>query len=288
MGERTGSRKEATRTGPDIVLALGGGGARGLAQIPVLEALDDLGIKPRAIAGTSIGALIGSGYAAGMSGREVRAYAIELFSDRSNVFSRLWQLRPRRVLDIFAGTALGQIDAEKTVALFLPERLPQTFAELAIPLTVVATDYYGWSEARLMSGPLRPAIAASIAIPTLFRAVPVDGRVMIDGGVVNPLPADIVIDACPGALSIAVDVIGGPEGGGKAVPGALESAFGALQLMMQRITKGRLADRAPDILLRPAIHSFRVLDFLKVRAILRAAEPVRDEVKYRIEAALDR
>ena len=87
----------ASSGSPRIGLALGGGGARGLAHIPVLEALDELGLVPVVIAGTSIGAIAGACYAAGMSGRDIRDYAIARFHNRPDVFARLWQMRPKRM-----------------------------------------------------------------------------------------------------------------------------------------------------------------------------------------------
>ncbi len=136
---------------PRIGLALGGGGARGFAHIPVLEALDELGIRPSVISGTSIGAIMGAAYAAGMSGKEIGAYSTRMFRNRSDVFARLWQLRPKRVRDLFAQGALtiGQFDAQRIVERFLPEEIPRDFADLQIPLKVVATDFYGWQEAVL-------------------------------------------------------------------------------------------------------------------------------------------
>ncbi len=84
---------------PRIGLALGGGGARGMTHIPVLEAFDDLGIKPHAIAGSSIGSILGAAYAGGMTGSEIRAIALDTFRDRNAALSRLWQLRPKRFTD---------------------------------------------------------------------------------------------------------------------------------------------------------------------------------------------
>ena len=76
-------------TSPTLAIALGGGGARGLAHIVVLEALDELGVRPVAIAGTSIGAILGAAYAAGMTGREIREYVQVLFKNRSRIMANL-------------------------------------------------------------------------------------------------------------------------------------------------------------------------------------------------------
>jgi NTE family protein len=107
-------------------LALGGGGARGLAHIAVLEAIDDMNLRPAAIAGTSIGSLIGAAYAAGMSGKAIRRHVIALAHDRTDVFRRLIAARAGTFANLFAvgfGSAT-LIDAEKFCAQFMPEALP--------------------------------------------------------------------------------------------------------------------------------------------------------------------
>ena len=106
-----------------FALALGGGGARGLAHIVVTEALDEMGVKPVAIAGTSIGAVIGAGYASGMSGRDMRRYAIQLAHNRADVMRRMMRARAGKLRDIFGG-GLGdatRLDAELLCEQFLPD-----------------------------------------------------------------------------------------------------------------------------------------------------------------------
>ena len=163
-----------------FALALGGGGARGLAHISVLEALDEMGVRPVAVAGTSIGALIGAAYTAGMSGREIRRFVIALAHDRTEVFRRLILARAgtfANLLSIGFGSATI-VDAEKFCAQFLPEKVPEAFDKLEIPLTVIASDLYGRRQVVFSSGALKPALAASIALPTVMRPVLVDERVL--------------------------------------------------------------------------------------------------------------
>src|SRR5262249_20104819 len=127
-----------------FALALGGGGARGLAHIAVLEALDEIGAKPAAIAATSSGALIAGAYAAGISGREIRRFVITLAHDRREVFRRLIASRASTFADLFS-IGLGSaalLDAEKFCHQFLPEQMPEQFEALRIPLAIVATDLY--------------------------------------------------------------------------------------------------------------------------------------------------
>lgn len=274
-------------TTPRIGLALGGGGARGLAHIHVLEALDEMGIVPAAIAGSSIGAIIGAGYAGGICGTEMRGLATAMFRKRTEALGRLWQLRPRRFADLFAGGGLAQFDATRVLEVFAGPSIPRDFADLKIPLSVVATDFYDCREVALRTGDLHQAVAASIAIPVLFKPVVVGQRVMIDGGVVNPLPFDALPDGLD--IVIAVDVVGSPSPrNGRHFPSASDSIFGATQILMQTITAEKLKTRQPDILIKPDTNSFRVLNFLKAEEILRASEPIKVEVQHKLERMLEK
>jgi NTE family protein len=267
---------------PRVALALGGGGARGLAHIAVLEALDDIGVKPVAIAGTSIGAIVGAAYAAGLPGKVIREHVLRVLKDRAAVFAKLFQSRVGRLSDVFS-RSLGNpvlLDGERLLDRFWPAAVPDRFEALQIPLVVVAADYHGRSEALFRDGPLLPAVAASMAVPGLVRPVEIDGRVFIDGGAVNPLPFDRLGDVAD--LVIAVDVTGGSDFDARAVPEPFEAMLGASQLMQQAIVAGKLEARRPDILIKPAVDPFRALDFFKARAILAAAEPVKEEVRRRL------
>lgn len=283
-----GAEPADTRSRPRIGVALSGGGARGLAHAAVVSAFDELGLRPAAISGASIGALVGVGWAAGLSGTEIADLARARFADSRTLFSSLWQLRPQKLGDLFGPNAMVSLDPERVVDLVLPGVVPETLEALPVPFTAIATDFYGCKEVRLSQGPLRPAIAASIALPGVFRAVNHEGRVLLDGGFTNPMP----FDALPRALDfvVAVDVIGGPGATGeeRALPGMADAMFGASQIMMQAIVAEKLKHRRrPDLVVRPDIHRFRVLDFLKTSEVLAAAEPVKDEVKRAVERALE-
>ncbi len=273
-------------SGPRIGLALGGGGARGMAHVPVIEAFGDLGIVPHAISGTSIGAIFGAGFASGLDGESLREISEATFRDRNAVLARLWKLRPRRLGDLFGNPGIIQFDAGKVLEQFVGAHIPETFADLRVPLAVVATDFYRCREVTLSSGPLHAAVAASMAIPALFKPVMVEGQVMVDGGLVNPLP----FDALPEDIDIVVasDVVGSPiPRKGRAMPGATDAVFGATQILMQSITQEKLKSRQPDILVKPDIAGYRVLDFTKTDRILAAAEPMRETTKRRIDAAVE-
>ncbi|MEJ8571065.1 patatin-like phospholipase family protein [Microbaculum marinum] len=279
--------KPAPQSGPRIGLALGGGGARGLAHIPALEAFDDLGIRPTQVVGTSIGAIIGAAYCSGIAANDLRHYAISAFRHRGEVLNRLWKLRHERFADLLT-PSLGnpvQLNPEKVLDAFLPDGVARTFEGLQIPLTTVATDFYSATPVALSSGNLRVAVAASMAIPMMFRPVVVDGAVMIDGGVTDPLPFSFIDRGMD--LVVAIDVVNKPKGDTSKIPSPYEAIFGATQILMQGVVAERLAHlNGPNILIRPNINVFRVLDFLKARAIIRSAEPAKDELKRALEKAL--
>lgn len=271
---------------PRIAVAFGGGGARGLAHLHVIRALDELGIRPVAIAGASIGAIMGAGMAAGLSADAIEDHILSTLGKRGEVANRLWALRPATMRDAMStGFRLGQFNLERVLKSFLPAEIPEEFSALAIPLKVSTTDYYGQAERVIEAGPLFPALAASAALPAIFMPVSLDGRVLIDGGIFNPVPyeqlrplADIVI---------GIDVVGAPEGDGSHVPNRMDSLFGASQLMMQANIALKLRLSPPDIFLRPAVNRFRVLDFLKARQVLDASAGIRDELKTALTAAIE-
>jgi NTE family protein len=268
-----------------FALALGGGGARGLAAIAVLEVLDELERRPAAIAGVSIGAALGAAYAAGMPAKAIRRAVIDVAHRRSQTIARLMQARATAFSELFSA-GLGNpmlIDAEKLAAAFLPPAVPEDFAALSIPLTVIATDLHGRSEVAFTTGPLRTAIAASMAIPGLVRPVKSDGRVLIDGGAVNPLPfehlrgkADVVI---------AIDSTAGPSDA-RGVPQPWGALLATFQVMGHVIVKEKLKHGAPDLTLRQDMSLFRLLDFFHASSILRVAESRKAEIREQIATAI--
>jgi NTE family protein len=271
-----------------FALALGGGGARGIGHIAVLEALDEMGARPAAIAGTSIGSLIGAAYAAGMSGREIRRYVIALAHDRTDVFRRLLAARAGIFTDLFTlgfgSTTLA--DAEKFCDQFMPDVVPADFAELEIPITVIATDLHKRRQAAFSAGPLRPALAASIALPMLLRPVVIGEQVLIDGGATNPLPyehlrgrADVVV---------AVDISGEPNEERGDIPNPWECLITTVLVMGNAITVEKMKHTAPDLLIRPKVGLFRTLDFFQASAILRSAEHAKAEITEKLTALLAR
>ncbi len=267
-------------------LALGGGGARGLAHIIVLEAFDELGVRPGIIAGTSIGAIFGAAYCVGISGKEIRDYCVSLFSNRTAVIRRVMNGKTGKLFALWTPRRPAMFDPIVLLRALMPEELDCTFADLKIPLKVMASDFYTQSEFVIEQGDVLPAIAASSALPGLLKPVQIKGRVLIDGGFVNPLPFDILRDDCD--YTVAVDVSASPEYGRTTMPSALEAIIGSTQITINSIQAAKLRAGAPDALIRPDVCQYNVLDFFKIATILEESEPVRDEVKHVLDGYLNR
>jgi NTE family protein len=277
---------DAVAAGPTFAVAFGGGGARGLAHIHVIQVLDELGIRPVAIAGSSIGAMMGAGMAAGMSGRDIELHARAVLSNRNEAMARMWRSLPRSVGELVAGgIRLGQFDIARILRAFLPDSVPERFEELEIPLQVTATDFYGHAGKVFRQGDLYTALAASAALPAIFRPVSHEGRLLIDGGITNPVPFDLLHDTAD--IVIGIDVVGGPSEGGQRRPTSVELLMGASQIMMAAIIDVKLRATRPHILLRPPVARFGVLDFLKVERVLEETAPVREKLKRAIDAAVE-
>ncbi len=268
-------------------LALGAGGARGIAHVVLLEVLDELGIAPVAITGTSIGAIIGAAYAAGNSGRALRSHLLRVFGRRHRAMAQLLEARVGRFTELFRRGLSNPvlIDAETTLAGFWPSGMPDTFEGLRIPFAAVATDFYGRAELLIDSGPLLSGVAGSMAIPGLVRPVVRDDLTLVDGAAVNPLPYDRLPPRA--TLIVACDVVAGPVSGGASGPSPFDAMFGSAQIMQTAITAKMLRNRAPDLLLRPAVSDFKVLDFFNAGKILQAADDEKDEIKRALEQVLE-
>lgn len=270
---------------PTIALALGGGGARGLAHIAVLEVLDELAIKPRIIAGTSIGALFGAAYASGLRGTQIRAFALETLGRRFDLIRQLIAARSDPVQHMLRLLPIRSsfLNAEALMDLVMPSGLARSFEDLKIPLYVVATDFAAREQTVLTSGALKPAIAASIAIPVVFQPVTIGERVLVDGGLVNPLPFELVLGKAD--ITIAVDA----SGASTAVepnsnPRAVEVLIQSVQIMEKSITRQKLRHIRPDIYLDIEADRFGALEFYKPDEILAAAEPLKAKLREKLRS----
>ena len=269
---------------PKVGIALGAGGAKGIAHIPMLEALDDLGITPHRIVGCSIGAVIGALYASGMPAQEIKEKIARLAITRSDTMRGVFSEKK-------IGKWMGMIDpdfrrsglvkAESIMAELCRDRTCETFEELAIPFAVVATDFWECRTVVLDTGPLKPAVQASMALPGLFTPVELDGRVLIDGGTVNPVPYDVLGDSCD--IVVAIDINSGSPAERGTMPGYFNTVFGSIQIMQQAIVKQELRAFPPDIYIKPELSDFRTLHFHKADEIYRQAQPAKEELKRKLE-----
>lgn len=271
---------------PRIGVALGGGAARGLSHIPYIEAMDEMGLYPSAIAGTSIGALIGAGWAAGMTGAELRQYALDVLGSFQLIAGTVWSSHRPSLVGLLKDGLSFQVDAESITEAYLPEGFPEDFASLKIPFSAVATDYYSWEQVVFDKGPLKRAIAASLAIPAAFKPVVFNGHTYIDGGVTNPVPIDQVINKAD--IIIAIDVNGSPEPSEDDVPpGLIDTGFVATQIMIQTIVRDHLQKYPPDIYVQPSVNPFGLMEFWRVRELIEAAEADKDRFKRAVEERLE-
>lgn len=271
-----------------IGIALGAGGARGIAHVHVLRALDDLGLKPTAISGTSIGAILGAAYGSGLSGNEIRDMLMDLFGDRQAIITSLWSLRARDFAD-WTGSGrprFGELNLERILQRLLPTSLPENIEDLMIDTQILATDYYGHKDAIFAKGPLLPAMAASAAMPAVFQPVTIDGVVLIDGGATNPVPIDLLQDKA--SLIIGVDVSGGPEGEPGELPSMVDALYAANQLMQRTIILEKAKHMRCEVLMQPNVGSWQVLDFMRTDKVLKATEPLFEEVKAAVGTALEK
>jgi NTE family protein len=167
----------------------------------------------------------------------------------------------------------------------LPSRMPATFKGLQIPLRVVATDLGRRVTHVFTEGELKPAVAASIAIPVLFSPVVVNGRTLVDGGLVNPLPYDLV--AGEADITIAIDVSGGAtEADVGPSPSVLEVMMSSIGILERSITREKLKLVKPDIYIDVDVDQFHILEFYRPADILKAAEPAKQALKSQLARML--
>lgn len=266
-----------------IGLALGGGGARGLAHVSMLEVFDEMGIKPDIIAGCSMGALIGAAYASGMSAREIREQAEKILNNRMGAARYVFGTRRSRIGDILSlkGLMSLHLHGEKLVELALPDYLPQNIQDTKIPFHVVTTDFELMEERLISSGNMVQAVAASIAIPGVIVAPRIEGRLHVDGGVTNPVPFDHVREGMD--IVVAIDVTGKPKHSGRKHPNNMELAIGSILIMFNQIAQLRRINSPPDIYIMPEVDNFGSGEFFKLREIFEAASASKDKLKRALE-----
>lgn len=270
-----------------IGIALGGGGARALAHIAILEVLDELNVKPVHITASSAGAIIGALYAGGIKPSFLRETLTELSVPGKTPLREI--LRRRKdwawlgyIAPEFDGR--GLFKADKVLAKILSLLPCHTFKELAIPLSVVTTDFWAREPVVITHGELQPAIQASMAVPGMVAPVDREGRQLVDGSIVNPVPWDLLSDDCD--LRIAVDVVGRriPKLGRPAwLSDLVFNTFETAEVSLNRLK--RQYD-PPDIYVAPAITGVGLLEFYRARDIFHQAAPAcasfREALKKRL------
>jgi NTE family protein len=282
-----------------IGLALGSGGARGWCHIGVLRALDRLGLRPDVIAGASMGALVGAAAAAAR---------LEVLADWALAQSRRSYLG---LLDIRL-TGGGVVGGAEIGAVL--ERLGVgRIEDMDLPFAAVACDLATGGEVWLRDGPAAPAVRASVAMPGLLAPQQIDGRWLIDGGVVNPVPvsvaralgAEVVIAVNPNfrggtpfwarpAGGGADDLLSGlPEPLRALLPGRADEApayvdlvAATLDIMTDRIRRTRLAGDAPEIVLGARLGRLSVLDFHRAAEAIAEGERIVEAQSEWIRASL--
>ena len=228
--------------------------------------MDELGLTPSVIAGTSIGALIGAGWASGLSGAELREHSYSVLGTMRIIAGRLWGAQVRRIGDLLSNALSMQLDATRVVDAFLPESFPRAFKDLKHPFYVVATDFQSWHQVVFSEGELRQAIAGSIAIPGLFRPVDFGNHLLVDGGVVNPLPLDQASDC---DILVGIDVNGDPsEVIKRTTHSPMDVWFGSAQIMMHSLTAHMMAAYPPDLLIEVPRTACRSLEFHRAAEVI--------------------
>mgnify|MGYP001131690802 CR=1 FL=1 len=273
-----------------IGLSLGGGGAKGFAHIPILEVFDELGVKPACMTGTSIGSIMGALYASGHSAAEIADMIDHLivkpqkssfkdFFRNKDLFKFLQLMDPE-----FSLKPKGMIKGDKLLTFLYEQMEVDTFNDLAIPLKVVATDFWRKEQVVFDSGELLPAVRASMAIPWVFTPVIIDNRILVDGGLVNNVPHDLLDNECD--IRIAVDIAGAHSTPPTKAPSPFDAMFHTYEVMQDSIANAKLEAHPVDIYMRPPLLDIDVLDFHKAEQIYEQGLAVKDEFKQRLEHLL--
>ena len=263
-----------------IGLALGSGGAAGLAHIAMLEVFDQLDLQPDAIAGTSIGAVMGALYAGGLDAAEIRDVFEEFGGSRLDMLSGLLEADGGEGFTGLLETDLanaGLMDIDGFLGFLADKIEARTFADLDIELSVVATDYWSGETRVISEGELFPALAASMSVPALFAPVARGDTLLIDGGTSNPLPFDVLQGAHD--FIVAIDVSGSRRPTGEQPPGMLDMLFKTFEIMQQSLISLRLRESPPDVYIKVDTSDVRLLEFNRIDEVLAQARPAARELR---------
>ena len=254
---------------PKIGLALGGGAARGFAHVGVIQVLEEAGIRPDLVTGTSAGSLVAAFYASGKNGAQLQRLAETMdeatFADWTLPFFSRGLLRGEALARYVNGQINGRL-----------------IEEMQLPLGIVATDLGTGQGVLFQRGDTATAVRASSAVPALFQPVRIAGRDYVDGGLVSPVPVRYARQM--GAeLVIAVDISSAPESNG---------ASDTLQVLLQTFTiMGRsiniLELREADVVVRPSLNNVSSADFGARRQSIEAGRAAMRRALPQLTVALD-
>jgi NTE family protein len=286
---------------PRIGLVLSGGGARGFAHVGVLKVLEREHVQVDAIAGTSMGAIVGGLYASGMSAGQIEAELArvnwdELFATRVPR-PELGQRRKEEDFEIATGLEFGVHDGQLSAPqgafssrglelllrrFTLPVRHVDDFDRLPIPFRAVATDMETGQPVVLAHGDLAVALRSSMSVPGAFAPTEVDGRILGDGGLVDNLPVDVA--RAMGVDAVIVVNVGTPLAG----RGSLSSVVGLTEQMIAILTEQNVAHSLAaltprDLLLTPPLGKLTSADFASVQALVRAGEAAAQDQLARLD-----
>jgi NTE family protein len=228
---------------PRLGLALGGGAARGFAHVGVIQVLEEAGIRPDLVVGTSAGSLVAAFYASGKSGAQLQKVAETMeeatFTD--------WTL-PLFSRGMLRGEALARYVTAQVGS--------RTIEDMPMPLGIVATDLNSGAGVLFRRGDTGMAVRASSAVPSVFQPVRIAGRDYVDGGLVSPVPVRFAREM--GAeLVVAVDISSPPDG--NLADGSLQILLQTFAIMGKSINSFELRDA--DVVLRPALGGVKSADF---------------------------
>lgn len=258
----------AAKVAPKIGLALGGGAARGFAHVGVIQVLEEAGIKPDLVAGTSAGSLVAALYASGRTGAQLQEVAESL----EEAALTDWTL-PIFSRGMLRGEALARY-VNGLVGNKLIEDMPR-------PLGIVATDLGSGQGVLFRRGSTGTAVRASSAVPSVFQPVSISGRDYVDGGLVSPVPVRYARQM--GAdLVIAVDISSPPEG--NPAGDSLQILMQTFAIMAKSINTFELRDA--DIVVRPALAGVKSADFTAKRRAIEAGRAAMQQALPQLQAAI--
>ncbi|MDO2946907.1 patatin-like phospholipase family protein [Aeromonas simiae] len=280
---------------PRLGLALGSGAARGWAHIGIIRGLERMGITPDLVAGCSIGSFVGAAYAAG---------ELDKLEEWVRGFTRLQVVG---LLDpAFSG---GLFRGDKVFGIAASQLAQSQLEDLPIPFACIATELDTGREIWLKRGALRQAVRASCGMPGLLTPTQLDGRWLVDGAVVNPVPISLA-RAMGAEVVIAVNLNADthqpwadePDGGrslnpliqwfnrGEQVPtpGMWSVMSGSINIMQERITRARMAGDPPEIQLTPRLGAFSILDFHRAADAIEEGEACIERQRPQLEEELSR